>query len=1335
MPYIIQLNDEHYYDGGKDRTKFDNLVRTLESHFLIDKPDPAAAAAVLPDFAGETKHVTRKIILSIRCKGLALDWINTKAANRNEWNGVAAAPANPAIPPQSFDALITEMRGVFFPAVLDTTRYKEWEALTQGRREFKDFLVELRTKAFQLNPAPDNATMLRRALTGMDPVLRARVEPTLNPGYTLADIEAKAIQIEDLESKARVAMVSRRAVAAAGQKRHAPYQAPAAAKKEYAAKKPLTAEDRAQLQAQNACFYCKEKDAKHTAQNCPRKIDKKPVPAHKLAIYGEGSPYTKIPDNGNRIKKERNVRNINETSDAEVSSDVEPEDEITTEGFDSVNNLEYYDDEDATSDVSSDTDGEVNCITLVTESSYQITTPFGCSVNKLAPKSVFDRLGLKDEDIDRSFTVKARVNNHHARALIDTGSCTTLISEAFANKHNLPLSRKARPKTFGQASSGSFTVTHEIVPSIKTAYGKWSHVPFGVAFMKGHDILLGRDFIKRTDLLKKYLVDDKSAGKSKLSPKDRLVMAVRGEEEAEVFERINKDLINQYSDVFGPLPNKIPPLDKNTPTHKVILIDPTKVSNCRAYPIPMRAVPQMRAIINRHIAAGRLIPSSSPWASPVFLKLKKDPLAEPRWLNDYRQINSNTIKDATTPPRADDILMYAMKGRYYGVCDLTDSFSQTRMDPESQKYLAISTMFGNYEGTVMPQGPCNSPATHQRRINHALQGLIGVIWFPYVDDILIFGAKTIDEHVKNVKTVLSRLRQHNFLANPKKSTLIATRVEILGHYLSQRGLEADDKKIDKILAWPVSKTKKNIQEFMGLVNYLRKFCKNLAEPARLLTRLTKKNVKFTWPESSARAFDEIKHTVQNLPILRNIDYDSTEPIWVITDASKSGIGGVLAQGHDWKTARPALFESTSYNDAQKSYATHEQELLAIVHCLRKWRNILLHTPFRIVTDHESLTMFMKQRDLTGRQARWMQTLADFDFTITWVKGKTNTVADALSRYPHDEVPHLCSVYQITDLAITDNLAKDFHKEYEKDPHFAMMLKNIKSLLSISIRGDQKLLYLNDRLCVPNVNTARETILHDAHDKVGHFGIDKTLDRLYREYYWKDMRTDVIQYLKSCDSCQRNKSNTTAPAGPLRTIPSLGPKLRDIHIDWVELSVSNGFNEAAIITDRSTNFVKIIPCKKTDTAHDFALRFYHQWFRHFGLPSRLTSDRDKLFIGHFWKAFSKLTGLDHRMSATSHPESDGKAERTNKTAVQILRTLSDDKHSTRADHITPTEFAINSSVSRSSKFSPFHLAYGFTPKHIPEKILPTNNTSAKETLDVQRSETSQRQCPPRPNPPS
>jgi ribonuclease HI len=135
--------------------------------------------------------------------------------------------------------------------------------------------------------------------------------------------------------------------------------------------------------------------------------------------------------------------------------------------------------------------------------------------------------------------------------------------------------------------------------------------------------------------------------------------------------------------------------------------------------------------------------------------------------------------------------------------------------------------------------------------------------------------------------------------------------------------------------------------------------------------------------------------------LTTIDHDSpgNNKLFLTCDASNSGTGAILSWGPSWKESRPVAFDSQHYTGAQRHYPTHEQELLAIIRALRKWRSDILGMHVELYTDHRTLLNFDTQKDLSRRQARWMEFLSQYDYTFHYIAGTLNTAADALSRLP------------------------------------------------------------------------------------------------------------------------------------------------------------------------------------------------------------------------------------------------------------------------------------------------------------------------------------------------
>jgi hypothetical protein len=465
----------------------------------------------------------------------------------------------------------------------------------------------------------------------------------------------------------------------------------------------------------------------------------------------------------------------------------------------------------------------------------------------------------------------------------------------------------------------------------------------------------------------------------------------------ELNEKADK-ICSEYPSLFEPMPHV-----HDLPTDVLCEIkvkDANLRFQTRSYQSPRKYKEAWQKLIQGHLDAGRIRPSSSPHASPAFLIPKADKMALPRWVNDFRPLNRNTIHDAFPLCRVDDILADCAKGKIWSTIDFTDSFFQTKLHPDSIKYTAVSTPLGLYEWLVMPQGLRNAPAIQQRRVTAALRDLIGITCHVYLDDIVIW-SETVEQHEKDIRNVFEALKRNQLYCNPKKTKLFQYEINFLGHKISRRGIEADCGKVERILHWPLPKSSKNVRVFLGLVRYIAKFLPGLAEHTRILEKLTTKECDKTfpnWTDTHQSAFDAIKAIVVRRDCLTTINHEDRglNNIYVTTDASDVRSGAVLSYGETWETARPVAYDSMTFKGAELNYPVHEKEMLAIIRALHKWRVDLIGSSFTVYTDHRTLENFDLQRDLSRRQARWMEFMSRYDCKIVYVKGDDNTVADSLS---------------------------------------------------------------------------------------------------------------------------------------------------------------------------------------------------------------------------------------------------------------------------------------------------------------------------------------------------
>lgn len=222
-------------------------------------------------------------------------------------------------------------------------------------------------------------------------------------------------------------------------------------------------------------------------------------------------------------------------------------------------------------------------------------------------------------------------------------------------------------------------------------------------------------------------------------------------------------------------------------------------------------------------------------------------------------------------------------------------------------------------------------------------------------------------------------------------------MKFLGVIITTDGIKMDPSKLESVEKWPVPSTVKEIQRFIGFVNFYRRFIKNFGSIVMPLTDLIKNNTPFVWGPKQEEAFKNIKEKFKEDVVLRHFNWDL--PARLETDASDRGTGGVLLQPDDKGNWKPVAFFSRKMSPAESNYEIYDKELLAIVQAFEEWRPELEGSsePIEVITDHKALEYFMKSRLLSRRQARWSEFLSRFHFKICYRPGTQNGIADVLSR--------------------------------------------------------------------------------------------------------------------------------------------------------------------------------------------------------------------------------------------------------------------------------------------------------------------------------------------------
>lgn len=475
-----------------------------------------------------------------------------------------------------------------------------------------------------------------------------------------------------------------------------------------------------------------------------------------------------------------------------------------------------------------------------------------------------------------------------------------------------------------------------------------------------------------------------------------------------------RSLLNTYKDIFYKDNESFLSFTDEV-KHRIITKNDIPIFS-KLYRYPEIHQKEVDKQIEGMLQQGIIVPSNSPYNSPIWVVPKKiDNSGEQKWriVVDYRKLNDQTISDRFPIPNIDDLFDKLGKCNYFTTLDLAKGFHQIEVDPRDRMKTAFSTTNGHYEFTRMPFGLKNAPATFQRLINHVLKDLINKICVVYLDDILIFST-SLQEHLNSLQEVFQKLRESNLQIQIDKCHFAEEFTNYLGHVITNNGIKPDDKKVTAIKSMKLPSSPKEIKQFLGITGYYRKFVKDYAKVAYPMIKYLKGNTKVNIKDDEyINAFNKLKKLLTSDPILKRPDF--TKKFTLTTDASNYAIGAVLSQDN-----HPICFASRTLNDHEKRYATIEKELLAIVWSVKYFRTYLYGRTFNICTDHKPLVWLHNIKEPNMKLQRWKIMLNEYDFNISYLRGKENHVADGLSRYINRDDDEVISLNTLWDKKIILN---------------------------------------------------------------------------------------------------------------------------------------------------------------------------------------------------------------------------------------------------------------------------------------------------------------------------
>ncbi|QRW22888.1 Retrotransposable element Tf2 protein [Rhizoctonia solani] len=910
------------------------------------------------------------------------------------------------------------------------------------------------------------------------------------------------------------------------------------------------------------------------------------------------------------------------------------------------------------------------------------------------------------------------------KTLIDSGATSNFISPSLVEKLKIPKTLLKNPRVVRMLDgtiSQTGCIWHQVQLAV-LANGHPHTIPFLVCPLGNTLAILGMTWLTTESPLIDWhqgLV---------MFPKQ---IQIASEEEADPDPLLNLPTqYHEFAKVFGEEEFKV------LPPHREYDISIDLIPDARLSPGPIYGMTDaeskaLKQHIDKELATGKIRPSTSSAGAPVMFVKKAD--GSLRLVVDYRKLNDVTHKNVYPLPRQDDLMAKLQNAKLFTKLDLCWGYNNVRIKEGDEWKTAFRTKYGLFEYLVMPFGLTNAPAAFQHFMNNLFRDLIDVTVVIYLDNILIF-SENPEEHPSHVREVLSRLMKNQLFCKLSKCHFHVTTVDYLGIVITPAGFSMDQKKIEAVMSWPQPRTVKQVQAFLGFVNYLRWFIPNFSSVARPLHNLTKKETPWSWGNPEEAAFQELKLCVTQSPVLVHSNPDL--PYYLETDASGVAMGAILSQRGEDNRLHPIAYMSKSFSGAKANYDTHNKELLAIIKALEEWRIFLEATdrPIQVFTDHRNLEYWRHAQTFNQRHARWRIFLSDFNFEIHYCPGKQSGKPDALSRRsnyvdtpPNPEVMLPAEVFANTSEEEL-NIVTEIRTKLRDDPSLEPIIKFLtedadNAPLSIQkayreYDWEEDLLWYRGKLVVPDSETTKDRLLREFHDSplAGHPGQQRTLELLSCNYWWPGMKSSAKEWVECCPVCQANRQAHALVIAlkPLEVPPF---PFHTISYNFITgFPKSQGHNAILVVIDSFSKFGHFIPTSKKVTAKGLADLFItHVWKLH-GLPVKTISDQGTTFTGKFLRALYQRLGVKPAFSSAYHPKSDRQTERVNQFIEFYLRSYVTADHSDWATWLPLAEYAYNNAKHAATGKTPFELVYGQNPIMNPSNI-PANVPEADAVADT------------------
>ncbi len=551
--------------------------------------------------------------------------------------------------------------------------------------------------------------------------------------------------------------------------------------------------------------------------------------------------------------------------------------------------------------------------------------------------------------------------------------------------------------------------------------------------------------------------------------------------------------------------------------HKIELTSDEMSSCCRAYWMSLYKLQKVKKYLNENLFKEFITFSKASYFSLVLFILKAN--EDLQFCVDYRKLNAIIKRNHYSLSLINEVIDKIVDCKHLTQLNIISTFNKLWMHSDSENYTIFIIALEAYKSKVLLFKLINDSVLFQQYMNDVLWDFLNDFCQVYLDDILIY-SKTQWEHKQHVKMILSRLREADLQMNIRKCEFDVEEIVFLEVIVSEQDLHLNFIKVKVIVNWVTSINLKEVQSFVKFVNFYHRFIKNFSKLVKLFTQLTRKDTSFVWNKVCIQAFNDSKKQVSSISVLRH--FDSKRQTILEINALNYVKESILSQYNDEDVLHLIVFYSKSMILAECNYHIYDKKLLTIIQCFKHWRLKLECTELliQIFIDHQTLKIFMKNKQLTQCQVNYLNILSEFNFQIIFWSGKTNTKVDALIKISiadiFESAQRTKDCYQtiltsdkVNVLAIESevnlyqwiyivNQMNEFCNEYKqaisenKLKLYSIKLKNCKIVDDILFRKD--LLWVSE-----NMHTK---LLQKIHDQsfISHFDNRRTVDLVQCFYY-------------------------------------------------------------------------------------------------------------------------------------------------------------------------------------------------------------------------------------------